>query len=1078
MMDFGKNRVQYNEPRDWKFYRFDKYDVYFYAGGKELATYTARQAKGYITEMERLFDFSLDDKIDFLVFNKQSDFKQSNLGLITDESYNIGGVTRIAGSKVSLYFEGDHGKLDLQIRSGIAEVLINQYMYGGNIKQMLKNSTLLNLPEWYTSGLVSWTASRWNVDVDNRVKDAVLSNAYKRFNQLTGMDATYAGHAIWNYVAETYGESVLSNVLYMTKVTRNIESSFLFVLGVSLENLYNEAVRYYQDKYTAEKDRTVPGSPVSFLKKRFARRPMVYTQFKLSPDNNYGVFVTNEMGQYRIWLRDLQKNKTRKIYKREPRLDRVNDYSFPLIAWHPTGEVFAFVTEQKGEILLSFFDIKEKKVRTIKIFNFEKILDLSYSSDGKKLVMSAVQNGQSDIFVYNIAGGSAEQITHDAYDDLHPRFINNSTKIIFSSNRLNDTIRFSEDKGKAKFSVNKDLFVYNYSSKSNMLRRVTETPSVNEDLPSEYDSLHVSYIGDNNGIRNRYIASFDSVIAFVDTTEHYRQITRTFPVTNYPRNILEQDVNPKAGKISEIIFSNGKYRLYVQDMNPPTGMVPPDLKNTSFRSTIEKNLAVATAQKQKADSVQNVVQKVKVIVTEPEENKDTTGIDINNYIFEGDQVKKAGQKENKKEPAPEVKTLADNPQANATDSLVFPSLRNYNTWFSTDYIVTQLDNSFLNTAYQKYTGPSNGIYLDPGFTGFFKVGMSDLFDDLRIVGAVRLSGDLNSNEYYLSWENRLKRLDRQIVVHRQGLFDITGVGSSLVKIHTHNFKYILKYPFSEVASFRTTFGGRYDRTAYLSTDITNLQQPNLHEYWASGKVEFVYDNTIKKGLNLYNGTRLKVFGEYYKQLNDFWDTLNRKHDLFVVGFDVRNYKKIHRDIIWANRIAASTSFGKQKLVYFMGGVDNWFIPKFDNNTPICTDCNYAYQTLATNMRGFRQNIRNGNSFVVINSEIRVPIFRYLLNRPIRSDFIHNFQVIVFGDIGTAWNGPDPYSNENSLNKQIINQYPLTLILYTRHEPIVGGYGFGIRSRVFGYFVRLDWSWGVEDLKVQPRIKYLSFSLDF
>jgi isocitrate dehydrogenase len=46
------------------------------------------------------------------------------------------------------------------------------------------------------------------------------------------------------------------------------------------------------------------------------------------------------------------------------------------------------------------------------------------------------------------------------------------------------------------------------------------------------------------------------------------------------------------------------------------------------------------------------------------------------------------------------------------------------------------------------------------------------------------------------------------------------------------------------------------------------------------------------------------------------------------------------------------------------------------------------------------------------------------------------------------------------------------------EPIVGGYGFGLRSRLLGYFLRADWAWGVDDGEVKPRIFYLSLALDF
>jgi Tol biopolymer transport system component len=54
--------------------------------------------------------------------------------------------------------------------------------------------------------------------------------------------------------------------------------------------------------------------------------------------------------------------------------------------------------------------------------------------------MSAIQNGQSDIFIFTAASNSYQQITNDVYDDMYPRFIEHSSKIVFSSNRPDDTI--------------------------------------------------------------------------------------------------------------------------------------------------------------------------------------------------------------------------------------------------------------------------------------------------------------------------------------------------------------------------------------------------------------------------------------------------------------------------------------------------------------------------------------------------------------------------------------------------------------------------------------------------------------
>jgi hypothetical protein len=46
------------------------------------------------------------------------------------------------------------------------------------------------------------------------------------------------------------------------------------------------------------------------------------------------------------------------------------------------------------------------------------------------------------------------------------------------------------------------------------------------------------------------------------------------------------------------------------------------------------------------------------------------------------------------------------------------------------------------------------------------------------------------------------------------------------------------------------------------------------------------------------------------------------------------------------------------------------------------------------------------------------------------------------------------------------------------DPIVYGYGGGIRTLLFGYFVRLDYAWGVETRVVQDPRLYFSIGMDF
>jgi len=151
---------------------------------------------------------------------------------------------------------------------------------------------------------------------------------------------------------------------------------------------------------------------------------------------------------------------------------------------------------------------------------------------------------------------------------------------------------------------------------------------------------------------------------------------------------------------------------------------------------------------------------------------------------------------------------------------------------------------------------------------------------------------------------------------------------------------------------------------------------------------------------------------------------------------------------------------------------------FDNTIPVSNTENYGFQALATNMRGFTQNIRNGNSFALVNSEIRWPFVRYIAGHPLRSNFLNSLQIVGFGDIGTAWTGNNPWSGNNSYDTEIFKNGPVQVTLDSNRQPIVAGYGGGLRAQLMGYFVRADWAWGIEDGYVMPRIFYLSFSLDF
>ncbi|MBI3884033.1 MAG: hypothetical protein HY305_07475, partial [Sphingobacteriales bacterium] len=200
------------------------------------------------------------------------------------------------------------------------------------------------------------------------------------------------------------------------------------------------------------------------------------------------------------------------------------------------------------------------------------------------------------------------------------------------------------------------------------------------------------------------------------------------------------------------------------------------------------------------------------------------------------------------------------------------------------------------------------------------------------------------------------------------------------------------------------------------------------------------------------------------------------------------YYPIYRNFIWAARASGNFSWGEEKTVYYLGGIDNWMIlgandptntgeyKYFNSSNVPSSSQNYAFQALAINLRGNIQNTGNGNNALVFNSEFRLPVFTTLLSRPINNIFLRNFQLTQFVDLGTAWEGSIEAIKRPTVRSGLP---PVQVVIQPRGVgPFVGGYGFGARSSIFGYFLKVDAGWSMNGFFKGNPIVYISMGVDF
>jgi hypothetical protein len=199
----------------------------------------------------------------------------------------------------------------------------------------------------------------------------------------------------------------------------------------------------------------------------------------------------------------------------------------------------------------------------------------------------------------------------------------------------------------------------------------------------------------------------------------------------------------------------------------------------------------------------------------------------------------------------------------------------------------------------------------------------------------------------------------------------------------------------------------------------------------------------------------------------------------VIGFDSRQYFKFLDKSIAAFRLAGQTSFGNENNLYILGGVENWYFANQSDLVPYPESDNFAFKIQAANLRGFGYNARNGSSFLVFNSELRFPVFQYLLGQNVKKSFFRDFQLTLFYDMGLAWVGKSPFSENNPANYKVID-IPPSIKLKIRYysDPLIAGFGFGARTSLLGYFIKFDFAWGIETRKIYKPKLFFSVGYDF
>ncbi|MFN3997705.1 biopolymer transporter Tol [Algoriphagus sp.] len=1066
---FGKNRVQHKELT-WYFYSSNNFEVYYYDRGGANAKMAIEYLESEFDKLTQMIGYVAYTKPKIYIYNSPEEGLQSNLNLNV-QKYTEDGQTKFTRLIAEVSYKGRIDQFKEDIIYATAKVIIREMLYGASVADAFQANLINDFPQWYIDGAALYLAKGWSREMDDFIRKYLKENKNPKILNLTGIEAALVGQSIWNYISEKYGRRYVSSILNLSRINRNEENSIANTIGVNAKVFFDDWKNYYlkvnEPVYASFKN----VSPESALAKTSSRVDGAISDVKFSPDGLLLGYVVNNAGKYKVIVRDLSSGSEQTIFQGGASYDELtpNLYS-PIIAWRDSANL-AIASFKRGFTTLRLRSIDGTNQDKIFLRNITQILSLDFNESGRNMVLSAISNGKTDIYTLN-ARGQGKRLTNDLFDDLSPAFLNDSV-IVYSSNFVDlpdSVLTATPDINLLPNQYN--LFKMEVLKDTTILTKLTNSNSKNIH-PRKVNSNTLLFLSDLSGITN--------LMRFNIGNQVSNQISA------YDKSIEVYDVSSRMNKIAYALRSGKESHLYVEGYSGVDQFTPSTPRvQLSQAKELNERLAARRLLEQRANAAlpsppaaEIEIQQVQIDTTATSK---TSSISLDRLRFES---RKGVNTENY-----------------TFDTL--PPLPNRAENIRPEQSRTNLLETFRRQSLQKrVTGPrrmdpqffTNNIntrfVVDPlrGFGINLNGKMTDILDNHMFSGGIMQSLDFNSGgDIWFEYEYLKSRLDFR------GRFDRRTI--QLFEINFYRQKYVLtkveagvSYPLN--VNSRIYVAPLIAKTQYFNLYSDSLifgqvpEQNRLDVNYLGGKAEFVYDRTEPMGLYSHTGLKGKVGYMHYQGLN------NKSRSFSNFYLDVRNYQKIHKNITLASKLYAGSFMGNNPQSYLVGGMDNWIFNQFysppinrPEPSPVRNPAGNENSNILfadfVDLRGFDYDEIRGRNVITFTTELRIPLFTYLTRGNITSNFVRNFQLVGFYDIGSAWNDFAPWERVNDQNTEVISTEgsPFVVVLNNFNNPWLQSYGAGLRTVLMNYYVKFDVARPIRNYEAQDLRFYFTLGYNF
>jgi Tol biopolymer transport system component len=497
---FGQNKVQYKNF-DWKIFRTDHFDVYYYPEETEAAQDASRMAERGYDYLSEVLEHKIAKRIPLILYASLNDFQQTNVvpDLLGDGTR---GVTESVKNRVTLPITGSYREFN--------HVLVHELVHAFQFDIITNGKgqaspARFNPPLWFVEGMAEYLS----VGMDNTtrmwVRDGLLNKKLLTVEQLNGafdIRVYRLGESLWNYVGETHGKKKVGQILKTAANFGEVERAFKAQIDMNFKQLtaaWHEAAR--RQALPSDSALQRPDQIAEQLTKRegyFHRLNLVPA---VSPDGKMIAYVANKNLKDEIYLlsqaRGGKFDERRLVTGGQSRDFESLRFFDTSISWSRDGSRLAFVSKSGKDDAIYVLDPESGAIMHKLVFaELNGLVSPSFSPKGDELVFAGIAGGRSDLYIVDLADKKLRRLTQDRFSELHPQWSPDGSAIVFATDRGNGT-----DESKLLYGDN-DLALYAFATKE--IELLTDLPGDAINPQWSADGSEIAFISDHQGIPNIY----------------------------------------------------------------------------------------------------------------------------------------------------------------------------------------------------------------------------------------------------------------------------------------------------------------------------------------------------------------------------------------------------------------------------------------------------------------------------------------------------------------------------------------------------------------------------------------------